>query len=214
MGVTITVCNEELILAKERALYLPKQKLLVISDLHLGKSAHFRKAGLQIPSTLAKSDLQRLSLIIDRYEPQTLLINGDMFHHELNSDVDDFEKWKHNYPLLKFILVKGNHDRLTEQHYQNLGITVFEPNYCTDKFCFIHDSTHCKEETLYPISGHIHPGVTVVGKAKQRLKFPCFYFGEQYATLPAFSEFTGLYLVNPKKGDNIYAITPTKVVKV
>jgi DNA ligase-associated metallophosphoesterase len=205
--------GEELILAKERALFLPKQQLLAISDLHLGKSAHFRKAGVQVPSTLAKSDLQRLSKILDRYQPLTLLINGDMFHHELNSDIDDFESWKQAYPKLLFILVKGNHDRLTDQHYLDLGIEVHDPSFCTDKFCFVHDSTKCKEEQLYPISGHVHPGVTIVGKAKQRLSFPCFYFGKAYALLPAFSVFTGLSIVKPKPYDKVYAITNTKVIK-
>ncbi|MEJ5995323.1 ligase-associated DNA damage response endonuclease PdeM [Pedobacter sp. Du54] len=214
MSISITICEEELTLAKERALFLPKQKLLVISDLHLGKSAHFRKAGVQVPSTLAKDDLQRLAISIDQYEPETLLINGDMFHHELNTDVDDFEKWKQNYPLLKFVLVKGNHDRLTNKHYNDLNIEVHEPSFCTNKFCFIHDSTQCKEETLYPVSGHVHPGITVLGKAKQRLKFPCFYFGEKYAILPAFSVFTGLFNVKAKKSDQIYAITPSQVIKV
>jgi len=212
--MTITIYGEELILAKERALFLPQQKLLAISDLHLGKAAHFRKEGVQVPSTLAQNDLQRLSLIIDRYEPQTLLINGDMFHHELNTDVDDFERWKQNYPTLKFRLVKGNHDYLANKNYQDLGIEVHGPSYCTTKFCFIHDSTHCKEETLYPISGHVHPGVTVVGRAKQRLSFPCFYFGKEHAIMPAFSAFTGLFRIRPKKDEDIYAITPTKVVKV
>lgn len=212
--MTITVCEEEFVLAKEKALYIPNQQLLVISDLHLGKSAHFRKAGVQVPATLAHNDLARLSLIIDRYGPKTLLINGDMFHHQLNSDVDDFMRWKDNYHQVNFVLVKGNHDRLANKHYQDLGIDVHEPSYCTAKFCFIHDSTHCKEESLYPISGHVHPGVSIVGKAKQRLKFPCFYFGTAYAVLPAFSAFTGLYMMQPNKGDAIYAITPTKVVKV
>ena len=212
--MTITIREENFILAKEKALFLPKQQLLAVSDLHLGKSAHFRKAGVQVPSTLAKQDLQRLSLIIDRYEPQVLLINGDMFHHELNSDVDDFEQWKQNYLQLKFVLVKGNHDRLTNKHYQDLGIEIHEPNYCIDKFCFIHDFAKCTEESLYPISGHIHPGVTVIGKAKQRLSLPCFYFGEQYAIMPAFSAFTGLQIVKPKKQDQVYAITPAKVLKV
>ncbi|RYF99434.1 MAG: ligase-associated DNA damage response endonuclease PdeM [Chitinophagaceae bacterium] len=212
--MTITTCGEELILAKERALFLPQQQLLVISDLHLGKSAHFRKSGVQVPSALAKGDLQRLSLLLERYQPHVLVINGDMFHHELNSDVDDFEQWKRNYPLLKFVLVKGNHDRLTDKHYTDLAIEIHDPSYCTDKFCFIHDSTKCVDNNLYPISGHVHPGVSIVGKAKQRLNFPCFYFGKAYAILPAFSAFTGLYNVRPKKGEDIYAITPTKVVKV
>jgi DNA ligase-associated metallophosphoesterase len=212
--MTITIREEELILAKERALFLPQEQLLAISDLHLGKAAHFRKAGLQVPSTLAQSDLNRLSSLLGQYQPQTLLINGDMFHHELNTDIDDFERWKEQYSSLKFVLVKGNHDKLDEKQYLKLGIEIHEQSYCTQNFCFIHDAVKCKEENLYPISGHIHPGVTVWGKAKQSLKFPCFYFGKDYAVMPAFSAFTGLSLVKPKVNEQVYAITPTKVVKV
>jgi uncharacterized protein len=212
--MTISIKDEELILAKERAIFFPAQQLLAISDLHLGKAAHFRKAGLQIPSTLAQSDLNRLSSLLDFHQPSTLLINGDMFHHELNTDIDDFEQWKQQYNSLKFVLVKGNHDRLNNKNYTDLGIAIHEPSFCTDNFCFIHDALQCNEEHLYPISGHIHPGVTLVGKAKQRLKFPCFYFGKAYAIMPAFSAFTGLSLVKPKNNEQIYAITPTKVLKV
>ena len=212
--MTITIKDEELILAKERAIFLPRQKILAISDLHLGKAAHFRKAGLQIPSTLAQSDLNRLSDLLDQYQPQTLLINGDMFHHDLNTDIDDFERWKEQYSNLRFVLMKGNHDKLDEKHYQKLGIEVHEPSYCTTNFCFIHDAIKCDEKELYPISGHIHPGIAIFGGAKQSLKFPCFYFGKAYAIMPAFSAFTGLSLVKPKANEQVYAITPNKVVKV
>jgi DNA ligase-associated metallophosphoesterase len=212
--MTITIRDEELILAKERAIFLPQQQLLAISDLHLGKAAHFRKAGLQVPSTIAQSDLTRLGILLERFKPKTLLINGDMFHNDLNTDVDDFERWKVQYSSLKFVLVKGNHDKLEEKHYEKLGIEIHEPSYCTPNFCFIHDALKCQEKNLYPISGHIHPGITVVGKAKQRLKFPCFYFGNDYAIMPAFSAFTGLSLVKPKANEQVYAITPTKVVKI
>ncbi|RZJ18899.1 MAG: ligase-associated DNA damage response endonuclease PdeM [Acinetobacter sp.] len=212
--MTITIRDEELILAKERAIFLPHEQLLAISDLHLGKAAHFRKAGLQVPSTLTQSDLNRLSELLEKYNPKILLINGDMFHHDVNTDIDDFERWKAQYQNLKFVLVKGNHDKLDEKKYRQLGIEVHEPSYCTTNFCFIHDAVKCKEENLYPISGHIHPGVSIYGKAKQSLKFPCFYFGNDYAVMPAFSAFTGLSLVKPKVNEQIYAVTPTKVVKV
>lgn len=212
--MTITIKNEELILAKERAIFLPSQQLLAISDLHLGKSAHFRKAGLQVPSTLAQHDLNRLSSLLDQYQPQALLINGDMFHHELNTDVDDFESWKNQYPTLKLILVKGNHDQLAQNQYEALGIEVHDPTYHTSNFCFIHNVLECTTANHYPISGHIHPGVAIVGKAKQRLKFPCFYFGENHAIMPAFSAFTGLSLVKSKSTDKIFAITSTQVIKV
>lgn len=212
--MTISVRGEELQLIKERALYLPKDKILAISDLHVGKSAHFRKSGLQIPVGIAQQDLIRLAKVIENTQPETLLINGDLFHHDLNSDVDYFANWKMQFPALRFVLVKGNHDRLATKNYEDLGIEVFDPNFCTGSFCFVHDSTHCTVATLYPISGHIHPGVTLVGKAKQRMRFPCFYFGTNYAVLPAFSEFTGLYSLKKKKDDLVYAITPNRVIQV
>lgn len=212
--MTITIRNEELILAKERAIFLPSHQLLAISDLHLGKSAHFRKAGIPVPATLAQNDLNRLTNLLEKYQPQALLINGDMFHHELNTDVDEFERWKNQYKELKFLLVKGNHDRLNQKQYAALGITIFDPNYSTTNFCFIHDALACSTDQLYPISGHIHPGVSIVGKAKQRLKFPCFYFGEQYAVMPAFSSFTGLSIIKPKVTEQVFAITASKVIKV
>lgn len=210
----ITIRGEELILAQERAIYFPKQELLAISDLHLGKTAHFRKAGLQVPATMAQSDLNRLTVLVEKYAPSTLLINGDMFHHELNTDIDDFALWRRAYSSLKLVLVKGNHDRLASHHYKNLNIEIKDPSYCTANFCFIHDALTCKEKHLYPISGHIHPGITIVGKAKQRMSFPCFYFGENYAVMPAFSTFTGLYLIRPAKNDQVFAITPNKVIAI
>ena len=212
--MNITSQGEEVILDKERALFLPKHQLLAISDLHLGKSAHFRQAGLQVPSTIAQTDLQRLSLLIKQYNPKTLLINGDMFHHDLNTDIDEFSVWRKQYQELNFLLVKGNHDRLSDANYAAMNIEIHEPSFCLGPFCFIHDAPNGMEEELYPISGHIHPGVTIVGKAKQRLKFPCFYFGKDYAVLPAFSLFTGLYTVYPKANERIFAVTPKSVVEV
>ena len=67
--MTITSHGEELILDKERAIYLPKHRLLAISDLHLGKSAHFRQAGVPVPATVAQNDLVRLSGILEKYKP-------------------------------------------------------------------------------------------------------------------------------------------------
>ena len=209
----IEIRGEELILDKERAIYLPNEKLLAISDLHLGKAAHFRKAGLAIPNTVSQSDIIRLENLLQKYLPTTLLINGDMFHSDYNTEIDEFANWKANFREIDFILVKGNHDRQKEDVYRNLTIEVYEPSYQTDQFCFIHDIAHCNSN-LYTISGHIHPGISIYNKAKQRLKFPCFYFAENFAILPAFSTFTGLQLVKPKTNDQVFAITPSKVLQV
>ena len=209
----ISIREEDIILDKERALYLPNQQLLAISDLHLGKAAHFRKAGLAVPNSVSQSDLKRLSVLLDHYQPKKLLINGDMFHSDHNTEIEEFAKWREKYIEVTFILVKGNHDRQKQEVYQSLAIEIHEPTYETDNFCFIHDNAQCNSE-LYPISGHIHPGVSIYNKAKQYLKLPCFYFGEHYAILPAFSTFTGIQLIKPKELDRVFAITPSKVVKI
>ena len=107
----IEIRGEELILDKERAIYLPNEQLLAISDLHLGKAAHFRKAGLAIPNAVSKNDLLRLEHLLLKYQPKKLLINGDMFHSDYNKEIDEFAKWKENFNEVKFILVKGNHDK-------------------------------------------------------------------------------------------------------
>jgi DNA ligase-associated metallophosphoesterase len=211
--MTIICKGEELILSKERAIYWAAQKILIISDLHIGKSAHFRKHGIQVPASIGDSDLQRLSGLIDLYDPQTLLITGDMFHHKSNSEVTAFSEWRKRFSKLKFLLIKGNHDQLSPLEYASLNIELIQKELICIPFRFIHETTESTDAS-YTISGHIHPGVTLYGKARQRLTFPCFYFGENYAVLPAFSAFTGLSKIQPQKNDRFYAITPSGVVAV
>ncbi|TKC06007.1 ligase-associated DNA damage response endonuclease PdeM [Pedobacter frigoris] len=211
--MTINCRGEELILSKERAIYWPAQKILIISDLHIGKSAHFRKFGIQVPGTVGLTDLQRLTSLMNEYSPETLMVTGDMFHNKINSDADAFLEWRRSYPQLKVVLIKGNHDALKNADYEALGIEVYNKELLLAPFRFIHDKPKEFDE-YYNISGHIHPGVVLYGKAKQRLKFPCFYFGKHCAVLPAFSVFTGLAILKPEEGDQLYAITPGKVVAV
>lgn len=210
----IVECREEkLILNKDRAIYWEREKMLIISDLHIGKSAHFRKSGIQVPDTVGLTDLQRLHALIQEFTPETLLVTGDMFHNNINSDANAFLEWRKNHSLLQVILVKGNHDDLRNEDYEALGIKVYQKELLLAPFRFIHDKPK-ESDSYYNITGHIHPGVALYGKAKQRLRFPCFYFGTHCAILPAFSVFTGLKVLHPEQGDRFYAITPNKVIEV
>ncbi len=209
----ISIREQEIILDKERAIYVPQHQLLAISDLHLGKAAYFRKAGLAVPNQVSRNDLSRLAKLLDHYQPKTLLINGDMFHSDYNSEIDEFAEWRQQFTEVQFLLVKGNHDRQKQDVYEQLAIAVHEPNYDVASLSFIHDVADDKSHQ-YPIGGHVHPGISIYNNAKQRIKLPCFYFGVDYAVLPAFSNFTGLQVVKPKANDQVFAITPSKVVKV
>ena len=49
---------------------------------------------------------------------------------------------------------------------------------------------------------------------KQSLRFPCFYFGETYAVLPAFSRFTGAALIDPGLRDQVFAIVEKQIIRM
>ncbi|WP_449436316.1 ligase-associated DNA damage response endonuclease PdeM [Pedobacter steynii] len=205
--------GEQLILSKERAIYWPVKKMLIISDLHIGKSAHFRKSGIQVPDLVNQTDLQRLTALMSEFNPDNLIVTGDMFHNNFNSDANGFMHWRQRFANLKVILIKGNHDTLKNEDYEALDIEVHQKELLLWPFRFIHDKP-VEPDEYYNITGHIHPGVIIYGKAKQQLKFPCFYFGKHCAIMPAFSVFTGLKILDAEQGDCFYAITPAKVIAI
>ena len=211
--MTINCSGEQLILDKEKAMYWPSRQMLIISDIHIGKSAHFRRYGIPVPATIGLHDLSRLTKLLYTYNPEILLITGDMFHNSINSDIAHFNTWRMQHQQLKVMLIKGNHDALKPEEYADLGIEIFKKELLMFPFRFIHDKPEEFDE-YFNITGHIHPGVTVYGKARQSLRFPCFYFSNTCAVLPAFSAFTGLSTIKPQEGDVFYAITPSSVVEV
>lgn len=178
-------------LTNQRALFWESEKTLVLSDLHIGKTAHFRKAGIPIPSTILERDLERLQQLIDQFNVKTVLTVGDLFHAGNNTDIESFQTFiKLNAPIT-FELIKGNHDRLKNSFYENMGIIVYKTHKDVGRFRFVHDEKHCDED-VFCISGHTHPGVTIRGKGKIAIKLPCFEVSDHRLILPAFSEFTGL----------------------
>jgi DNA ligase-associated metallophosphoesterase len=204
-------------LSLHRCVYWEEQKALIVSDLHFGKTGHFRKSGIAVPQNIFKEDLQRLFAEIQFHQPKQLIIVGDMFHSRENKEMNLFLKWRNDIPNIEVVLVKGNHDVLAGIWYKNASITVEKGKLQIGKFSFIHDVTainglqNCDE---YLFSGHVHPGISVRSGVRQMLNFPCYYFGEKYAVLPAFSKFTGLCCIDPKAKDTVYAITDEALIKI
>ena len=52
--------NNTFWVSPERSLFWEEENTLIIADMHLGKSGHFRKAGIAVPQSIYKADLQRL----------------------------------------------------------------------------------------------------------------------------------------------------------
>ncbi|MGN6619205.1 MAG: ligase-associated DNA damage response endonuclease PdeM [Ilyomonas sp.] len=217
MTVKHNIHNNNFWLSYQRCLFWEEQKALIVSDLHIGKSGHFRKSGIAVPQHVFKEDLQRLFAEIQYYKPQQLIIVGDLFHSKENKEMDLFVKWRTDLEYVDVHLIKGNHDIFKNKWYEDASINVHEHSFCINEFLFTHDATapFCEDkDTTYIFSGHIHPGIIVKGTGRQSLRFPCYYFGAQYAILPAFSKFTGLALVEPKRTDTVYAIVDKSVLQL
>ena len=212
--------GQQLWLSPHRCLFWEEERSLILSDLHFGKTGHFRKAGIAVPQSVYREDLLRLLSLIQYFQPRQLLVVGDLFHSRENKELNLFRRWRDDFPDLGIRLILGNHDILHEDWYEAAGITVSREMLRMGEFAFIHDITEwtggetgtaggtAADTTPYFFSGHLHPGIRVRGMGKQSLQFPCFYFGGQYAILPAFGRFTGTVSIDPLPESNVFAILP------
>lgn len=211
--------NNTFWVSPERCLLWEEENTLIVADLHLGKSGHFRKSGIGIPQSIYKADLQRLMAQLYLYKVDRLIIAGDLTHSTANKELDLFLKWRKDFSLLHIDLVKGNHDILADSWYEEAAIKVSTWKMKTGPFIFLHDLKAEKDLTeeergLYRFTGHLHPAINVKGKGKQSLKFPCFYFTKEYCILPAFSRFTAGFKVNPKKDETVFAIVEDGIMQL
>jgi DNA ligase-associated metallophosphoesterase len=210
-----TIHGNHFWLSSQRCVFWEEENALIVSDMHIGKTGHFRKSGIPVSQRVYTEDLHRLLSSILFFKSETLIIVGDLSHSRSNKELDLFQRWRHDFPSLKIHLVKGNHDILNEAWYKECKIEVHHKKYCIRDFCFCHDA--CPEEReneKYIFSGHLHPGVKIRGMAKQSLSFPCFYFADGYCVLPAFSKFKGHAIIKPGNSETVFAIVENDLMRV
>jgi len=208
--MTITIQNQTFILHPSGALFWETRKLLLISDVHLGKVSHFRKHGVAIPNNVVSENFKRLTDIVGNFKPEKIIFLGDLFHSSKNKEWDLFEKWV-ECCTNTIILIAGNHDIIDKKHYLELDIDVVE-FLEIDDFLLTHHPT--LKEGFFNFSGHIHPGIMLRGFGAQSLKLPCFFQKENQMILAAFGEFTGKHLLKPQQNDIVYAIANDEVIRI
>ena len=104
-----------MLLLPERALFWPRAGTLVVADLHWGKGATFRAAGIPIPVGTTSDDLARLDGALLRTGARRLVVLGDLFHARAGRiathTLAELRRWRGAAPELEILLVRGNHDR-------------------------------------------------------------------------------------------------------
>ncbi|MEV8465239.1 ligase-associated DNA damage response endonuclease PdeM [Fluviibacterium sp. DFM31] len=167
------------------ALWWPAEHLLVVSDLHLGKSDRIaRRGGSMLPPYESHDTLARLETELDRTGARRVICLGDSFDDRTAArDLEeDLTLW-----LTRLIAgrdwtwVEGNHDpgplELPGTHRAETSLGPLS---------FRHIATPASGE----VSGHYHPKARL-GLRGTSVSRPCFLVDSARIILPAFGTYTG-----------------------
>lgn len=172
------------------SIWMPKERVLIISDLHIGYEEALNKEGILVPRQqfkLTKALLERMLSSLPT-KPEAIMINGDL-KHEFGKISE--QEWRETLKVLdiltshagKVVLVKGNHDTILEPIARKREISIVD-FYFPDKkkeLCITHghkiwkDKEFLKAKTI--IIGNEHPSISIREGAKSEL-YKCFLVGK------------------------------------
>jgi uncharacterized protein len=179
------------------ALFLVKQKILIIADTQIGYEESLNKKGIFIPRFQHKDIIDRLEKIINVTKPKKVIIDGDI-KHEFGT-ISETE-WRHTVRLIdsissrtELILIRGNHDK-------QLGPIAKKKNLKLIDHLLIGDIYICHGDKLQKnkdfekaktiIIGHEHPAVALKDSGRTE-KYKCFlkgkYKNKTLIVLPSFN---------------------------
>lgn len=201
-------------LLASRAVFWEEQQMLILADVHLGKSTAFRKFGIPIPEGSSGEDLANLMQLIKQYKPHKCVIVGDLIHAKSSLSADVIQMFSEflNAAGCEVHLILGNHDRaLAASLPEEWPLHLHKEALRIEPFYFSHFPIPSKEGFVW--AGHLHPKIEVKNR-RDRLVFRCFQIFPNLAILPAFGEFVGGFFVKKCQECQIYAIVESEVFKI
>ena len=199
-----------------RAALLPADGTLLVADLHLGKAASFRHAGLPVPEGSSLGDLERLEQLVQATAAARLLILGDLFHAATGCTpavFEEFARFRRRIASTQVVLVEGNHDRRVHLSLA-LGIDRIVDRLDEPPWVFVHEPPRSRLSERAFVCGHLHPRVSIRSPSGDRLSQRCFLEEPGMWVLPAFGSFTGSSVVPITMTTRVWAAGDEGVVDV
>ncbi|MGN6550585.1 MAG: ligase-associated DNA damage response endonuclease PdeM [Pararhizobium sp.] len=182
----IAIAGVEAVCDPLGVLYLPSERLMVVSDLHLEKGSAFARRGMMLPPYDTQATLALLEAVVARYRPATVISLGDSFHDALGAAHMPGLFRDHVRRLGEgrdWIWISGNHDPHAPS---GLPGTAADAVFVAG-LTFRHEPARAAEGE---IAGHLHPAARVIrrGKAVRRACFAC---DGTRLVMPAFGVLAG-----------------------
>jgi uncharacterized protein len=211
----ITHGKHSLHLLPEGAVWDAVRRTLFVADLHLGKTAVFRDAGLTLPDGADASILQRLAVLAGKMGARTLAVLGDVFHARSPGTgrvVEALAWWRQAHPKLHWLIVPGNHDHRVPWSQWLPGAEILSEGDALGPWRLAHYPP--EQSDGLTLCGHLHPGIALGAARQRKLKLPCFWQRRGALVLPAFGDFTGLRMITREPGDRVWVAVQDRVSAV
>ncbi len=190
-----TLAGERVWLLPQRALWWPATCTVFVADVHLGKAATFRALGQPVPSGTTQDNLDRLSAVLESTRAQRLVVLGDFLHAAAAQQarvLDPVHRWRERHAAVEVVLIRGNHDSRAGDPPASLRIRIEDEPHAMPPFAACHHPRAVAG--TFALAGHLHPAVTLHGRAHERQRLACFCETRDLMILPAFGAFTGTTL--------------------
>ena len=191
-AIELMIAGERMCLLADRALYWPARRRLLIADLHLGKGNVLRAAGIPVPSGGTGHDLARLATLLETTGAGQLWVLGDFLHGPRQPRVEAlWRAFLAAHPECSCSVIAGNHDRALVP--DAAGVVHLPDDVADGPFRFRHMPLDAPDpEGAHVICGHVHPVVRLPGLPG---RYPALALDPHQSILPAFSAFTGGWLL-------------------
>jgi DNA ligase-associated metallophosphoesterase len=183
--VPFSFANEEMALAGGQALYWPRERALLVADLHLEKASFYARFGQMLPPYDSRETLGRLADAVRKTGARRVFCLGDNFHD--SGGAARLEP--HAAGMLAvltratdWVWISGNHD----QGQVPSGTALAELEL--GGLLLRHEAV--PGETRPELSGHFHPKLKIVARGRSVVR-PCAVVSESKLILPAFGALTG-----------------------
>jgi DNA ligase-associated metallophosphoesterase len=213
--LTVEWAGQAIELLPEKAAWLREHATLLVADAHVGKAVSFRRLGVPVPRGTTGETLAALSALVERTGARRVVFLGDFLHSERShaaSTLGAVARWRERHAGLELTLVRGNHDDRAGDPPAYLRIECVDEPFRLAGLALCHHPQARPGEPV--IAGHWHPSVSLGGRAHDRLRLPCFWFGSEVAVLPAFGAFTGTHAIDPAPGDRVFVSDGERVREV
>ena len=213
--VTITLGGQPLSLLPQKAAFLPESNTLLVADAHIGKAVSFRTLGVPVPRGTTSETLAVLADLVARLDVRQIVFLGDFLHSARShaaSTLGAVARWRQAHLALELTLVRGNHDDRAGDPPPSLGIACVDEPLILGGLALCHHPQARAEG--YVLAGHLHPCVHLGGRAHDRLRLPCFWFGAEVGVLPAFGAFTGMHGIRASDGERVFVVGDEAVTEL